>query len=112
MHKYALCTLGLAAPEHKQLTGALVHFFTPGRILNIVCLSRFLADTWLCLFSTLLIDSTLTEMAIFFYGITLTDERVKKVSNEAKILKENESGGILRWNVPKIEKSGKMLKSS
>ena len=32
----------------------------------------------------------------FFSGITLTDAMVRRVSNEAKNLKENESGGILR----------------
>ena len=32
---------------------------------------------------------------IFFSGITLTNAMVRRVSNEAKNLKENESGGIL-----------------
>ena len=41
-------------------------------------------------------ERPLTEMTKFFSGITLTDSMVRKVSNEAKNLKENESGGILR----------------
>ena len=55
---------------------------------------------------------TLIEMTkSFFSGITLTNALVRRVSNEAKHLKENESGGILRYNLTRIEKSGKMLKN-
>ena len=40
--------------------------------------------------------SKATKLSKFFSGITLTDGMVRRVSNEAKNLKENESGGILR----------------